>query len=104
MAFLCDDELLISENKGNYKELIDLLERHDQRFAYAIKNRPGNATCTSPEIQNELLKLCADQVIEKIVAEVKQSKHFSLIADESSDNYMHELLALSLRYLNTNCK
>lgn len=92
------DESLVSENRGNFKELLDLVARHSDNFLRISNQRPGNATYTSPDIQNELLELCAEQVVEKIIAQVKESKYFSIMADETTDTSKHTQLSMFLRY------
>ena len=48
------DESDESENKGNFLELIDVISRHDEKFAARLRSLPDNATYLSPTIQNDI--------------------------------------------------
>jgi hypothetical protein len=76
----------------------------DHRFAELYRKRAGNAQYLHSDIQNELIDLCADQIIDQIISQIKRSKYFSLIADETSDRAKHEQLTIVLRYLNDHGK
>jgi hypothetical protein len=78
------------------------LSKHDEQFRDACNNRPGNAQYTSGQIQNEFIELCGDQVLDQIIAEVKEAGPFSIIADETSDTFSHEQVGTNLRYTKLN--
>lgn len=54
---------------------------------------------TSPDIQNEITNLLANQIRTAIVADCNKSKCFALIADETTDIATREQLFVCLRYL-----
>lgn len=59
-----------------------------------------NCHYLSPDIQNEFNLLLADAVINKIIAQVKEACHFSLLVDETSDISKQEQVSFILRYVN----
>ena len=46
---------------------------------------PKNATYKSKTTQNQLIDICGEMLTEKIVAEIKEAKFFSILADEATD-------------------
>ena len=87
-----------SMNKGNFLEILNLVQNHDQAIAKKIKEMPKNAKYTSPEIQNEVLHILADIIRKEIIEEVKESGEFSLIVDETKDVSKTEQISIVLRY------
>ena len=75
-----------SVNVGNFLELIrfrvaagdGILKRH-------ILKAPSNAKYMSKTIQNELICLCGEEIVTGIISEVKESRVFSILADEVRD-------------------
>jgi hypothetical protein len=63
-----------------------------------LKNAPKNAQMTSPKIQNDLINSCAKQTTGLILQDLG-AECFSILADESSDVYHNEQLAVCLRYV-----
>jgi hypothetical protein len=63
-----------------------------------LKNAPKNAQMTSPKIQNDLINSCAKETTGLILQDLG-AECFSIIADESSDVYHNEQLAVCLRYV-----
>ena len=90
-----------SMNKGNFLEILELVASESSILKKRIKETPRNAKYTSKTstIQNDLLKSASDVILEQIVAELNQSRHFSIIADESRDISRMEQLSLCLRYV-----
>lgn len=64
---------------------------------------PGNASYTSPLIQNQLLKLSADCVLDEIRKQIASSPYCAVIADETKDVSKTEQLSICLRYLYGGC-
>ena len=84
-------ELLNYRIRGGYKALENYLLCTQQ-----------NAKYTSPEIQNDLILYCRDLIVEKLVADVKESKYYIILADEATDCSLKEQIALSLRAVDKN--
>lgn len=85
------------KNKGNFLEILEIIAKHNPVVANKMKAQ-GNAKYTSNTIQNEILQCLAGMVRDSIVAEVKKSEVFSVIADETKDLQKKEQLSLVVRY------
>ena len=53
----------------------------------------------SKTIQNDIIACCGDHIHERILAEVRKAKYFSILADEVSDVSNTEQLSLVLRFV-----
>ena len=71
-------------NDGNFKQIINLIARHDAVVKKKMDQSAQNAKYTSNTIQNEILDTLAYMVRDSIVEDVKDAQYFSLIADETS--------------------
>lgn len=87
-----------SRNRGNFFSLLQLIGNHDSIVAKKCAELPRNAKYTAPKIQNEVLNLLADMIRKQIIKEVKSSKYFALIVDESKDVSKSEQVSFVLRY------
>lgn len=86
-------------NEGNFRAILkykakdlDYLKEHfesDSRNKYI-----------SPRIQNEIITICGDIIIHKLINMVNESECFSILAYETSDVSNKEQLALCVRYVN----
>jgi hypothetical protein len=63
-----------------------------------LKNAPKNCKLTAPKIQNEIINCCAKETT-RLITEDLGGEYFAILADESSDVYQNEQLALCLRYV-----
>jgi hypothetical protein len=61
-----------------------------------------NASYISPQIQNELIAMCGDEIRDEIVQEVKNASFYSLLVDETADIAGKEQLYMGFRYHNEN--
>lgn len=98
MAFRANDESVGSANRGNFIELLEFRASTDPVLKKYLDTCPKNASYCSPDIQNELISLCAAESRRLIVDEVKEAKYFTIIADEVSDVSNKEQVALVVRY------
>ena len=90
-------------NSGNFVELLMYrVRRGDKTLESHLQNAPRNAKYTSPDIQNELIECCRDLIVEQLVGEVKESRYYSILADEATDCSMKEQLALIFRFVDKN--
>ena len=56
---------------------------------------------TSPEIQNELIALCAEQIFAYLKDLYNKSSFLAIIGDETTDKATHTQLSVCIRYLET---
>jgi len=59
-----------SSNQGNFLELLRWSASTDPLIQALLEDATGNASYTSPEVQNELIQIMADQVRHKIAEQV----------------------------------
>ena len=99
LAFRGHDESEDSLNKGNFLELLNWLAGNFEEVdRVVLKNAPRNCKMTHHDIQQEVIKCCAQETT-KLVIEELDGGHFAILADESSDVYQNEQLAVCLRYV-----
>jgi len=88
-----------SLNVGNFRSLMILHSRHNEIVKQRLDGGPRNASWLGHDMQNELISTMANWVLSKIVAEVKEARYFTLIADETKDSGKSEQLSIVLRYV-----
>ena len=94
-----------SVNVGSFLELIrfrvaaggGILKRH-------ILKAPSNAKCMCKTIQNELICLCGEEMVTGIISEVKESRVFSILADEVRDCSNTEQMSFVIRFVDKSCE
>ncbi|XP_008183461.1 zinc finger MYM-type protein 1-like [Acyrthosiphon pisum] len=95
-AYICMliDIILFLGKQGNFKELCGLLSNYQPDF----KNKFDETTnYTSWSIQDQLIKLCAEDIRETIVKEIDKIDFFALMCDEARC-YREEHLSICVRY------
>ena len=92
-----DDDI---HNAGNFHALLQFrVDAGDQVLKEHLKMAHHNAMYTSKTIQNQMIVICGELLRNKILADVKAAKFFSVIADEGTDVANNEQLSISLRYV-----
>ena len=87
-------------NWGNFLELLHLRSKDLPWFKEKFEDLTNrHRHWLSPEIQNEILDLIANNVTKIIVDEVLESRMYSIIADETLDVSRDEQCSLYLRYV-----
>lgn len=85
---------------GNFIELLNFrIRAGDIILEEHLKTCAKNASYISKTSQNELIKCCGQVITDQIIEEVKQSKFYSIIADEASDCSDKEQMSLVLRFV-----
>src|SRR4051812_11221766 len=88
-----------SQNKGNFLKLLNwLVGNFEEVDKVVLKNAPPNCKMTHHDIQHEIIKCCARETTKLLIEEL-DGGHFAILADESSDVYHNEQLAVCLRYV-----
>ncbi|CAF1538177.1 unnamed protein product, partial [Didymodactylos carnosus] len=90
------DESESSSNKGNFLEILKWASSTDPVVKSIFEDTTGNSTYLSGGIQNELIKIMADQVKQQITEKIRGNM-FALLADESRDSGGHEQLSIVVR-------
>ena len=98
LALRGDSKGPLSENKGNFLELLDLLAERDAQFRSKYIALPGNAKYTHLDIQYDLISSAVQVVINKIKTELLEAKFWAVMADEVRDCSCKEQMAICIRY------
>ncbi|XP_022683463.1 zinc finger MYM-type protein 1-like [Setaria italica] len=100
LAFRGHDETKDSLNKGNFRELLAWLAGNfEEDNLVVLENAPQNCQMIDHKIQKQLIDACAHETTKFIIDELGD-ECFAILADESSDAYLLEQLALCLRFVN----
>ncbi|XP_012699974.1 zinc finger MYM-type protein 1-like [Setaria italica] len=100
LAFRGHDETKDSLNKGNFRELLAWLAGNFEEVNLVVlENAPQNCQMIDHKIQKQLIDACAHETTKFIIDELGD-ECFAILADESSDAYLLEQLALCLRFVN----
>ena len=82
------------EYQAKYNPVLrDHLEKGDPRTMY-----------TSPDIQNEIIEICGNQIRDEIVRKCNSAPFFGFMADEATDASTMEQMPLCLRYFDPTTK
>ncbi|XP_052155489.1 uncharacterized protein LOC127773465 [Oryza glaberrima] len=101
LAFRGHDEPKDSNNKGNFRELVQWLAGNFEEVnKVVLGNAPTGCQMIDHKIQKQLIGSCAHETT-KLVIEELHDECFAILANESSDAYQKEQLALCLRFVNT---
>ena len=97
------DETLGSVHNGNYLGIMELVSKYDPFLArhldkYGNKGS-GSTSYLSHSICDELIIIMADKVMQAIVAEVQESKYFSISVDSTPDITHTDQLSFTIRYV-----
>ena len=99
-----DDSTSDDINKGKFRAVVDFrIESGDIVLKEFLEKQCGkNATYLSKTSQNELLEFMGNNILTKILDDVKANRFFGLEADEVADTSGWEQLGLALRYVKDN--
>jgi len=99
LSYRGHDEKPSSSNKGNFLEMVDWYKDKNEEVRDAYDRAPRNCIMTSPSIQKELAKCCAQEITDVIRGEIG-GRQFSMLVDESRDIAMKEQMAVIVRFVN----
>ncbi|XP_060085129.1 zinc finger MYM-type protein 1-like [Ylistrum balloti] len=85
--------------KSNFIATLTMLSKGDVILENHLKNPNVVYKYTSSDIQNELLDICAAQIVRKISESIQRSRYFAVLADECTDTATKEQLSICIRYL-----
>ena len=88
------------EVDSNFMQLMHLRALDDPDLVSFLSKKTNKYT--SPQIQNELIKIMALQILWHVSTLVQASKYFALMADEVSDSANNEQFVICLRWVNDN--
>lgn len=95
-----DDSTSEAPNKGKFLAVLNLLADSDDILKNHLENAKKNATYTSKTIQNDFIDVIGEYIRDKLTERIKQDGSvFTIIADETTDMSNQEVLALCLRFV-----
>ena len=83
------------ESNGNLKQLLRMKAEEDPNLAEWLKRKEN--VYTSPDVQNELLKVMGLQVLRGIATELQRSPFLTVMVDETSDVSNREQVCMIVR-------
>lgn len=93
-----DDEKESSLNRGNFIELLTLLEDFSDDLKEKRQLLPKNSTYISPKIQNEIFTIFNQMIRDQISDELQRCQYFAIMVDETKDITKIEQVSVVLRY------
>ncbi|XP_027177598.1 zinc finger MYM-type protein 1-like [Coffea eugenioides] len=101
LAFRGHDESDISENQGNFLELLRFLAGHnDDIKKVVLENAPKNLKAIAPDIQKDISNALASETTSIIVNDIGHGL-FAILCDESRDASTKEQLVVVIRYVDS---
>ena len=89
-----------NEAESNFLQLFRLRGEDDPKVLDWLKKKTNKYT--SPEIQNEILKLMALQVLREVAANLHSTTFYTIMVDETTDVSNDEQVVLCLRWVDDN--
>ena len=71
----------------------------DQVLEEHLQNAARNATYISKTIQNEMIAVVGKFITDHLSREIRESRYFSILADEAADVSNKENLSVVIRYI-----
>jgi len=103
LAFRRENELFGSNYNGNFLGSLELLAKFDPFLAKHIETHGnkgrGHVSYLSSTICDEFILIMGNEVIKRIVDELKLSKYYSIIVDSTPDVSKIDQLTLIVRYI-----
>jgi hypothetical protein len=86
----------LSLNNGNFLEMIDWYKDKNKSVRHAFDHGGLNCQMISLIIQKDLVRSCAEEVIDVIMGEI-EDRLFSVLLDKSRDISVKDQMAIMLR-------
>ena len=86
------------ESDSNYIQLLKLRGEDDPRIFQWLKKKTDKYT--SADMQNEMIRVMAFQVLREIAERLHSTKFYTIMADETTDAANHEQVVICIRWVN----
>lgn len=86
-----------TEADANFVQLLELQSKDNPNIVNWLQRKTNKYT--SPEVQNEILKVMALQVLREIVKNLQNSPFYTIMVDETTDVSNREQVVLCLRWV-----
>lgn len=100
LALRGHDERECSLNRGNFREILDLLRADNVETDTLFAKLPKTANYTSKDAQNELIGVIGGIISNNIVKCIKNAGMFTVIADEARDISCTQQMSVCVRFVN----
>ena len=92
-----DDDPSNESLQGNFQALLTFrIDSGEILLRKHLENAPSNAIYVSKTIQNEMIAIVGKYITDHLSREIRESRYFSIIADEAANVSNKENLSLSL--------
>ena len=90
-------------NPGNLQEILEFIVKcgNNSDFEEHIASAPKNATYRSKTTQNQIIKICGEEIVAELCREIKAAKLFSVLADEAAHVSNVDQMPLVLRFVDS---
>ncbi|CAH1099485.1 unnamed protein product [Psylliodes chrysocephalus] len=106
LAFRDSIEKIGEDHRGNYLGAIELLSEYDPFLKYHIRRLANRGKDTvsylSKDICDEIVGIISNEVLKKIVKQIKVNKYYSVSLDSTPDITHHDQLTIILRFCDSN--
>ncbi|CAC5356095.1 unnamed protein product [Mytilus coruscus] len=92
------------EKHSNFVALLHKRAKNNIVLADHLAFADPQKKYTSPDIQNDLIELCADQIISTLVQDCNDSRYFGFMSDEATDCSTKEHLSICVRFFDKTTK
>jgi hypothetical protein len=92
-----------TEDDSNFMALLRFRAALDPVFSKTRGRSDNRAKYTSPQIQNELIQLCGEQIRQELVDDCNKASWFAFIADEATDSATKEIESICVRFIDMTC-
>lgn len=99
LAFRGDWDGNNQEESGLFNKFFDFLLMKDSFLKSCHETMPKNAKYTSPDFQNEVIDILAEQVQKSIANDINSAKYFTLLEDGTTSKKGDECICVAIRYV-----
>lgn len=88
------------EDHSNFHAILHTMAKTDAILAEHLAFST-DVKYTSPEIQNEIINICAKHVLNKLISSYRKAPFFAILADETQDKSIKVQFSVCIRYVET---
>lgn len=105
LAFRGSSDKLYDRNNGNFLKLVELFAKFDpvmETHLEKVLKKSNSVHYLSKDIQNEILEILANEIRNKILGSIRESKYYSIILDCTPDASKTEQMTIVIRFVTCN--
>ena len=89
-----------TEDRSNFYAILQTLAKTDDVLAQHLAFST-DVKYTSPDVQNEIINICADQTLQKLKSCYSKAPFFAILADETQDKSTKVQFSVCIRFVDT---